>query len=163
MREMKIMTKSNMSRRSFLKRTACTAVAAPLFIPGTALGRDGATPANDRIGFAGIGMGGQGRGDLGGFLGFGQVQTVAVCDVVGRHRQTAKSMVDQRYGNEDCAMYADFVPNTVDARSAEAKTETMAFEYSGQQHPHQRVNRQKLAFCVKNMLPTTWNRQVAHL
>jgi predicted dehydrogenase len=69
---------------------------------------DGATPANDRIGFAGIGMGGQGRGDLGGFLGFPQIQTVAVCDVVGRHCQMAKEMVDRRYGNTDCTMHGDF-------------------------------------------------------
>jgi predicted dehydrogenase len=56
----------------------------------------------------GIGMGGQGRGDLGGFLGFPFVQVVAVCDVVGRHAQLAKDMVDQRYGNKDCRCTSDF-------------------------------------------------------
>ncbi len=104
------MVKPTTSRRSFLKRTAGTAaiVGAPTYVPGSALGLNGATAANERIGFAGIGMGGQGRGDLGGFLGFPQVQVVAVCDVVGRHRQTAKDMVDRQYGNTDCAQYNDF-------------------------------------------------------
>jgi hypothetical protein len=98
------------SRRSFLKRVvgAAAVASAPTYVPSTALGLDGATPANDRIGFAGIGMGGQGRGDLGGFLGFPQVQAVAVCDVVGRHCQMAKEMVDKRYGNKDCVAYGDF-------------------------------------------------------
>jgi len=99
---------STCSRRSFLKRTAGAAAVAPLFIPGTVLGKDGATPANERIGFAGIGMGGQGRGDLNGFLGFPQVHVHAVCDVVGRHREMAKANVVSRYGNNDCQLYSDF-------------------------------------------------------
>ena len=105
------MTKSAIqTRRGFLKRTAAAAAAVglPALIPGSALGFDDSTPANDRIAFAGIGMGGQGRGDLNGFLGFSQIQTVAVCDVVGRHCQMAKNSVDSRYGNTDCAMYSDF-------------------------------------------------------
>jgi predicted dehydrogenase len=95
------------NRRQFLQAAAGT-MAAPLVIPGSALGLDGATPANDRIVMGAIGMGGQGRGDLGGFLGFPQVQVVAVCDVVGRHRQLAKENVDQRYSNTDCQSYNDF-------------------------------------------------------
>ena len=63
------------TRRSFLKGAAAAAMAAPYFVPDKAFG------ANDKIAFAGIGMGGQGRGDLGGFLGFRELQTVAVCDV----------------------------------------------------------------------------------
>jgi hypothetical protein len=96
------------SRRRFLKVAVAGSVAAPLVIPGSALGLDGATPANDRIVMGAIGMGGQGRGDLGGFLGFPAVQVVAVCDVVARHRQMAKDGVDQRYGNKDCQSYNDF-------------------------------------------------------
>jgi predicted dehydrogenase len=56
----------------------------------------------------GIGMGGRGRDDLGGFLGFQQVQVVAVCDVVGGHCALAKAMVDKRYGNTDCKVSGDF-------------------------------------------------------
>lgn len=104
------MDKATQTRRTFLKRTASlTALAsAPTITPSSALGRDGATPPSERIGLAGIGMGGQGRADLGALLNFPQIQAVAVCDVVGRHSRMAKGMVDQRYGNNDCTMYRDF-------------------------------------------------------
>lgn len=64
--------------------------------------------ANDRITMGAIGMGGQGRGDLNGFLGFPEVRVLAVCDVVEEHRLQAKAMVDGRYGNQDCACTPDF-------------------------------------------------------
>jgi len=92
----------HITRRGFLRKGAAAAVGAPLVMNAKAFG------ANDRIVMGFVGMGGQGRGDLGGFLGFSQVQAVAVCDVVGRHCQLAKDRVDQRYGNKDCRMYGDF-------------------------------------------------------
>ncbi len=55
-----------------------------------------------------IGMGGQGKGDMGGFMGFKEVQVVAVCDVIRGHREEAKGMVDRRYGDQGCAAYNDF-------------------------------------------------------
>ena len=90
-----------LTRRHFLKSTAA-AVAAPMIVRAESAG------ANDRINMGCIGMGGQGRGDMGGFLGFRQVRVVAVCDVVGRHRDMAKDNVDKRYGNADCKTYDDF-------------------------------------------------------
>ena len=102
------MRRRPLNRRRFLQSMTAATAAAPLFVPGTALGANGATAASERIVLGAIGMGGQGRGDLGGFLGFPQVQAVAVCDVVGRHRQLAKDMVDQRYGNKDCQSVSDF-------------------------------------------------------
>jgi hypothetical protein len=93
---------TGISRRSFLAQTMTAAAAAPMFIEARVFG------ANDRIVMAGIGIGGQGRGDLGGFLGFNEVQVVAVCDVVPAHRGQAKQMVDARYGNKDCKEYGDF-------------------------------------------------------
>ncbi|MBN2475319.1 MAG: Gfo/Idh/MocA family oxidoreductase [Pirellulales bacterium] len=96
------MGKRQISRRGFLHQGAAASLGIPLVASSRAFG------ANDRIVMAGIGMGGQGRGDLGGFLGFSQVQVVAVCDVVGRHCQLAKDQVDQRYGNKDCRAYRDF-------------------------------------------------------
>ncbi len=92
------------TRRDFLRGSATAAVAAPPFVRSYA---HGARP-NDRIVMGCIGMGGQGRGDMGGFLGFNDVQVVAVCDVVGEHRKLAKDMVDQRYNNNDCKSYSDF-------------------------------------------------------
>ena len=95
------MSSKRITRRGFLK-TAVAAGAAPLLVSSEAFG------ANDRIVMGCIGMGGQGRGDMGGFLGHKGVQVVAVCDVVGGHREKAKSMVDGRYGNKDCKSVNDF-------------------------------------------------------
>ena len=90
-----------MTRRSFLGRAATTA-AAPLVVSSDVFG------ANDKIAMGCIGMGGRGRGDTGGLLGFRQVRVVAVCDVVGRHVNMAKDMVNKRYGNTDCTTYGDY-------------------------------------------------------
>jgi hypothetical protein len=76
---------AHLNRRAFLSRTLSAAAFAPLLASPRVWG------ANDRIVMAGIGMGGQGRGDLGGFLSFKQVQVVAVCDVVPAHRAQAKA------------------------------------------------------------------------
>ena len=104
------MKRTTHSRRTFLKRTASLAAlaGAPTIIPSTALGLDGATAPSERIGLAGIGMGGQGRSDLEALMKFPQIQVVAVCDVVGQHCQMAKRMVDHKYGSTDCATYSDF-------------------------------------------------------
>ncbi|HOX39551.1 MAG TPA: Gfo/Idh/MocA family oxidoreductase [Candidatus Brocadiia bacterium] len=96
------MAYDGISRRSFLKRCAAVSVAAPMFVSSRAFG------ANDRIVMGFIGMGGQGRGDLEGFLGFNEVQAVAVCDVVDDHANMAKKMVDDRYRNRDCKVCRDF-------------------------------------------------------
>ena len=55
-----------------------------------------------------IGMGNRGRGDMSGFLGFNEVQVVAVCDVVKSHRDEAKNTVDRKYGDSGCAACNDF-------------------------------------------------------
>jgi hypothetical protein len=89
------------TRRDFLQKGAA-ALAAPLFINSKVFG------ANDRIVMGCIGMGGQGSGDMGGFMGFGDVQVVAVCDVVDNHLNQAKSRVDGKYNNKDCKAYKDF-------------------------------------------------------
>jgi predicted dehydrogenase len=91
-----------MTRRGFLKQAAAAAVAAPLVVSSRAFG------ANDRIVMGCIGMGGQGTGDMGGFLGFRQVQVVAVCDVIAAHRDRAKDNVDRKYGDNACAACNDF-------------------------------------------------------
>jgi len=93
---------TQLTRRTFLGRTAAGLIGAPLLMNARAFG------ANDRITMAGIGMGGQGRGDLGAFLGFKEVHVVAVCDVVPAHRALAKQMVDRVNGNQDCAEYGHF-------------------------------------------------------
>ena len=99
---------TRITRRRFLGGTAAATFAAPWIVPGSALGADGSTAANERVTMGTIGTGGQGTGDMQGFLGFSQVQMLAVCDPVPEHRQRAKQIVDQRYKNQDCRAYNDF-------------------------------------------------------
>jgi len=97
-----------MTRRGFVLKAATATVAAPMLVPGAALGADDGTPANERIVMGSIGVGGRGSGDMRGLMGFKEVQMVAVCDPVPEHCQRAKESVDGRYGNSDCKMTADF-------------------------------------------------------
>ena len=82
------MKSTHTNRRRFLK-SAGLALAAPTLLAATALGQD-RPAASERIVMGTIGCGGQGTGDMGGFLGFPQVQMVAVCDPVPQHRERAK-------------------------------------------------------------------------
>src|SRR3954470_16819796 len=101
------MQQAQTDRRQFLA-AAGPAIAMPYVITSSALGAGGRAPASERIVMATIGCGGQGTGDMHGFLGFPQVQMVAVCDVVSQHREHAKRGVDDRYNNKDCKDYNDF-------------------------------------------------------
>lgn len=98
------------SRRQFLRGAATIAGAGaiPYFVPPSAMGSAGAVAPSERIAMGFIGLGIQGSGLMGAFLGQKDVQAVAVCDVRASQRQRAKQTVDQRYGNSDCAMYNDF-------------------------------------------------------
>ncbi len=95
------------TRRDFLK-TASAVVAAPYIITSAALGNQDRPPASDRIVMAGIGIGNMGNGDQGAFLGRGDVQYVATCDVRHSVREKSKARVDKHYDNQDCEAYADF-------------------------------------------------------
>src|SRR6476620_8605905 len=97
------MTSPTGTRRDFLKTAAATTLAAPAVAVGAQK-----SPANERITMATIGCGGQGTGDMGGFMGFPEVHMVAVCDVVPEHRERAKQHVNDRYKNKDCKAYSDF-------------------------------------------------------
>lgn len=106
--------KRQFTRRRFLQGIAA-AGAAPYFIPASALGSDGRPSPSNRIVMGCVGVGGQGSGDMGGFMGFNEVQVVAVCDVDSSHRASAKQRVEQRYGRDNrsgtysgCAEYVDF-------------------------------------------------------
>jgi predicted dehydrogenase len=95
------------TRRSFLKEVMALALA-PTFIPASALGAEDRPAPSNRIVMGCIGLGGQGKGDMGGFMGHKEVQVVAVCDVMKAHREEAKGMVDQKYRDQGCAAYNDF-------------------------------------------------------
>ncbi|MBN1466216.1 Gfo/Idh/MocA family oxidoreductase, partial [candidate division KSB1 bacterium] len=92
-----------MNRRTLLK----TLAAAPLIVPAHVLGGRHTAPS-DKIVMGCIGVGGMGSGHVRSFLGFKDVQILAVCDVRRDHRERAKRTVDDRYGNGDCLTCTDY-------------------------------------------------------
>lgn len=102
--------KSPSNRREFIKQNLAAALAAsafPAIIPASALGR-GAQPApSNRVTVGCIGVGPQGRGDMGGFLAQPDVRVVALCDVAKLNLNAALNQVKDRYKDDGCAAYAD--------------------------------------------------------
>ncbi len=97
------------SRRRFLKTAlqAGALLAAPQVVPAAVLGKDGNVAPSERIVMGGIGIGNRGTYDLGCFLQEPDVQFVAICDVKAARREAVKRRADEKYGNQDCAMYRD--------------------------------------------------------
>ena len=97
------------SRRSFLKRSAAAAIITPYLLPSHVWSAE--VKPNSRLTMGFIGLGTQGRGLLGGFLG-NDVQVLAVCDVDTNRRKAAQQRVDQFYDHKEgkggCAAYNDF-------------------------------------------------------
>ncbi len=100
------MKRQLINRRGFLKKSA-VAIALPVFIPSSVLGKNGAVAPSEKITAGAIGIGNRGRHDLSCMLDEADVRFVAVCDVQASCRQQAKEMVDTKYGNKDCAAYRD--------------------------------------------------------
>lgn len=102
--------RNRISRRTFIRGAAAAgaAVTLPTIVPACSLGREGYTAPGNRIVMGCIGVGSQGTGDMRNFLRRNDVQIVAVCDVDRDHINRAKSIVDNRYGNSDCASYTYF-------------------------------------------------------
>jgi predicted dehydrogenase len=101
---------TNQNRRQFIKKSTATlagAVAAPYIIPGSILGKNGAVSPSNKITMGSIGVGGMGTGNLRGFLGKQDAHVVAVCDVDETHKNRARNLVNEKYGNKDCATYLD--------------------------------------------------------
>jgi predicted dehydrogenase len=80
----------------------------PYIIPSSALGKDDMVAPSNRIVMGCIGTGGMGTHDMNTFLRSSEVQVIAVCDVDTEHRESARSIVNEKYGNKDCAAYNDF-------------------------------------------------------
>jgi len=103
--------RTDWTRRQFLNRAAAAAagvVAAPMVVTSRALGAPDRAAASNRITVGVIGTGGRGRGVMQAFMAQPDTQVVAVCDAFKDRRAQAKQMVDERYGNTDCAQYIDF-------------------------------------------------------
>ncbi len=100
---------STVTRRRFLGTAAKAGavLAAPMFIPGPTLGKDGGVAASERIALAGIGINSRGGYDLGCFMDEPVVQVVAVADVRKDRREAVKAIVEKQYG-PGVATYRDF-------------------------------------------------------
>ena len=100
----------SIGRRAFLNSSLCAgaAFAAPCFIPGAVLGKDGAVPPSEKIVMGAIGIGGRGSYVIGCFLEQADVRFVANCDVREERREGTKHRIDQHYGTRDCTAYRDF-------------------------------------------------------
>lgn len=107
---MKIKPKK-INRRQFLKQLSVAAVGVagfPSIVPASVLGKSGAIAPSDRIVMAAIGFGMMGIPNMESFLSKDEVRFVAVCDVDENHLQRARNIVNEKYGNKDCATYHDF-------------------------------------------------------
>jgi len=99
------------NRRRFLKKLSAAAAGAaafPSIVPAAVLGRGGGIAPSNRIVMAGIGFGMMGIPNMEAFLSKDEVQWVAVCDLDQQHLATARDIVNNRYGNQDCRTYHDF-------------------------------------------------------
>ena len=101
-----MMRRSSLTRRDFLRGIALAGAVGPYVISSSALGAGGRPAASNRIGIAHIGVGGRGGGLMSGFLGDGDVQVLAVCDVDDNRRAGAKKRVDAAYSQQAPGTYA---------------------------------------------------------
>ena len=90
-------------------KTAAAAglLAVPSLFPARRWARTERSPPSERILLGGIGLGGRGRSDLNWMLVEPDVQFLAICDPNKSRREIVKKMVDEKYGNKDCATYPD--------------------------------------------------------
>ena len=98
---------SGISRRQFLAATTL-AVAAPTFIPASALGRAGRPGPSERITVGVVGWGMQGPGNTNELLNISDAQVVAACDLDKHHLQSALDKINGHYKNQDCKPYHDY-------------------------------------------------------
>jgi len=101
--------KQSLGRREFLKGVALAgaALGVPYVVPGKVLGKDGAVAPSEKVVLGAIGIGGRGHHDLTVFMKEPAVQFIAICDIREERRRAIKKMADDKYDNNDCAMYRD--------------------------------------------------------
>ena len=104
--------KNRITRRGFLQTSAGAAgaaIALPHIVPASVLGRDEAVAPSEKITIGFIGTGSHGTGwNLRAYLNQLDAQVVAVCDVDSNHMTKAQGLINQKYGNTDCATTKDF-------------------------------------------------------
>jgi len=95
------------SRRDFIRRSSLTgigltaaSVGFPTVIPGSALGKDGATAPSNRVNVGLIGLGLMMKGHQRTMLGKTDVQVLAVCDVDKAKREAGKKLTEDTYAKQ---------------------------------------------------------------
>lgn len=142
------------TRRQFLATAA--AITAPMIIPSSALGLDGAVAPSERITVGCIGTGGRGMNNLAAFKAKPELQIVAVCDVDKAHRAQAADLA----GLGEEASYNDY-------REVLARADIDAVSIATPDHWHalntiDAANAGKDIFCEKPIsLTVTQGRKMA--
>ena len=139
------------TRRQFIG-TATLSTAAFMVVPGHVLGRGGAKSPNEKLNLAGIGIGGQGAGDLGAME---SENIVALCDVDKNHAgrifrkyPQAKQFTDYRKMLDEVKEIDAIVIGTPDHHHAFASMEA--------------IKRGKHVYCEKPLTHSVWEaRQLA--
>ena len=93
------------TRRNFLKTAGAAALALPAFVPSSVFGQ---SSPSKRITMGVIGWGMQGPNNTRNFLGLGDCQVVAACDLDKTRLASAVQTVNDSYGNKDCKGYHDY-------------------------------------------------------
>jgi predicted dehydrogenase len=105
-------TSPSISRRRFLRASAALGATGPFILPSHVW--SASTPPSARLTIGSIGIGTQGRGLMGGFLGRKDTQVVAVCDVDTSRRDNGRKQVEDHYAKQTgfdykgCKTYNDF-------------------------------------------------------
>lgn len=100
-------TNQGKTRRQFLQQSAVASVAVPWFVSASAVGASGQVAPSERIGLGVIGIGPRATYDLNAMLKLPDVRCLAIADVQAERRNAGKRLVDEYYGNQDCAVYRD--------------------------------------------------------
>ncbi|HUT33465.1 MAG TPA: Gfo/Idh/MocA family oxidoreductase [Planctomycetota bacterium] len=111
------------------------AAAAPFVVPASALGQGRPAPS-DRIGLGHIGVGGMGSGHLGGMLGRGDCQVLAVCDPFRAKRENAKQRAEKAYAQRTAAGTFKGCMATPDFREVVARDDIDAVFIASPEHWH---------------------------
>jgi len=96
-----------LDRRQFLSGLIASVVF-PYVVPSSVLGKTNSISPSNRITMGSIGVGGRGKQVMRSLMGQPGCHMLAVCDVDADRLNEARKIVNEQYGNADCAAYADF-------------------------------------------------------
>jgi len=132
-------SKSRVSRREFVKKSAITtstALVAPSIIARTALGIEPRAPASERITLGFIGAGWRGNDLVKAFWNFPDVQCAAVCDTFASRRKSTAGAIDTHYEKEAAKGSFKGCFTTVDFREVLARDDIDAVVIATPDHWH---------------------------